>query len=220
MPQSIHRTRSSRYTYDADGNRLTETTYPKGIVAVPPQSLNYTYGYEDELLEVTNENGTVVDQYSYDWQGNVVQDVTPTGTTNYSYDAQDNLISVDDGTNDVRNTYDGAGGGYRRPSTASQPATLSIPSPPITRRSRSSVDRAALLQVMRMVSNGSTEFFRELLRKPITLMMPSDRWERSPTAPEPVLERMRMTPSVRSSSPGNTTNPLVLLGSKSILLRG
>ncbi len=97
------------YTYDADGNRLTETTYPNGMAGGASQVLTYTYGYEDELLQVTDQNGVVVDQYSYDWRGNVVQDVTPTGTTHYEYDAQNNLVSVDDGVSHVTYAYDAPG---------------------------------------------------------------------------------------------------------------
>ena len=97
------------YTYDADGNRLTETTYPHGMAGGASQVLQYTYGYEDRLISTTDQNGTVVDQYSYDWRGNVVQKVTPTGTTLYAYDAQNNLVSVNDGANHVEYAYDGAG---------------------------------------------------------------------------------------------------------------
>ena len=97
------------YTYDADGNRLTETTYPNGLAGGASQVLNYSYGYEDELLRVTNQNGVIVDEYSYDWRGNVVEDVTPTGTTLYTYDSQNNLVSVADGTNTIEYAYDGAG---------------------------------------------------------------------------------------------------------------
>jgi YD repeat-containing protein len=98
-----------QYTYDADGNRLSMTTYAQGLAAGATQTLTYAYGADNRLLSVTDQNGVVQAQYFYDWRGNRVMMVTPTATTRYGYDSQNLLTSVDDGTNHIEYTYDGAG---------------------------------------------------------------------------------------------------------------
>jgi RHS repeat-associated protein len=98
-----------QYTYDGNGNRLTMTTYATGLAAGATQTLTYAYGFENRLLSVTDQNGVVESQYSYDQRGNRVLNVTPTVTTRYAYDQRNLLIAVDDGTNHVTYSYDGAG---------------------------------------------------------------------------------------------------------------
>ncbi len=97
-----------QYTYDGNGNRLTMTTYNNGIAAGATQTLTYAYGFENRLLGVTDQNSVVQAKYFYDWRGNQVAKVTPTGTTRYSYDSRKLLVAVDDGTNHIEYRYDGA----------------------------------------------------------------------------------------------------------------
>ena len=70
-----------QYAYDKNGNRLTQTTYANGVAAGTTQTLTYAYGFENRLLSVTDQNGVVQASYAYDWRGNQVEKVTPTGTT-------------------------------------------------------------------------------------------------------------------------------------------
>ena len=70
-----------QYAYDGNGNRLSMTTYAKGVAAGATQTLTYNYGSDNRLLSVTDQNGVVQAQYDYDWRGNRVEAVTPTGTT-------------------------------------------------------------------------------------------------------------------------------------------
>ncbi len=98
-----------QYTYDGNGNRLTMSTFPNGIAAGASQVLTYAYGAENRLNTVTDQGGVVQAQYFYDWHGNEVAKVTPTGTVRYTYDARNLLIEVDDGSNKTAYIYDGAG---------------------------------------------------------------------------------------------------------------
>ena len=97
-----------KYTYDANGNRLTMATYANGEATGATETLTYVYGFENQLLSVTDQNGAHT-KYSYDWRGNQVQKVTPTATTLYTYDTRNLLRTVNDGTNHVQYQYDGAG---------------------------------------------------------------------------------------------------------------
>jgi RHS repeat-associated protein len=98
-----------QYTYDGNGNRLTQTTYASGIANGATQTLTYAYGSDNQLLTVTDQNGVVQHAYSYDWRGNEVEDVMPTRTTLYGYDDRNLMVSVADGTNYTTYQYDGAG---------------------------------------------------------------------------------------------------------------
>jgi YD repeat-containing protein len=98
-----------QYTYDGNGNRLTETTYANGIAAGATQTLTYVYNTENQLLSITDQNGIVQDAYAYDWRGNEIEQVTPTATTIYTYNSQNLLTDFSDGTNVVQYSYDGAG---------------------------------------------------------------------------------------------------------------
>ncbi|MHB8857268.1 MAG: DUF7948 domain-containing protein [Bellilinea sp.] len=84
------------FTYDAVGNRLTQT--------VDGVATQYTYNELDQLLTAG------VAQYRYDGRGNLAQVTNGTDVTQYAYDAADRLSSVTlpDGTA-VAYTYDAVG---------------------------------------------------------------------------------------------------------------
>jgi len=95
------------YTYDADGNRLTESVNEDG--GDPEEIRYYVYGNEDRLLMVTNQAGVVLARYVYDAAGNRVMKVTTNDVTYYEYDARNLLTKVYDATGYVEYAYDGAG---------------------------------------------------------------------------------------------------------------
>ena len=67
----------------------------------------YTYGNENRLLTVTNQNGLLLDAYSYDPAGNRIQKVATNTTTFYTYDERDLMTSYGDLTNQIAFTYNG-----------------------------------------------------------------------------------------------------------------
>ena len=79
------------YSYDARGNRLSQTTLSGTTV--------YTYNNANRLIEV--------DGQSYDWDdnGNLIDD----GTRAYGYDTANRLISVTNGTTTTTFLYNGDG---------------------------------------------------------------------------------------------------------------
>jgi len=84
------------FTYDAVGNRLTQT--------VGTAATQYTYNELDQMLSA----GAA--QYQYDGRGNLARMTNGVDVTQYSYDAADRLsnVTLSDGT-DVVYTYDAAG---------------------------------------------------------------------------------------------------------------
>jgi RHS repeat-associated protein len=76
------------YIYDPVGNRLTSD-----------KTKSYTYNQANQL--VTN-GGT----YSYDKNGNLIQKVTPDGTTTYSWDYENRLVKVVTATTTAEYAYD------------------------------------------------------------------------------------------------------------------
>lgn len=92
-----------RWTYDAVGNRLTETR--------PAVTTTYTYDAADELTV----RGSMT--YSYDQNGNE----TGVGGRTFAYDLANRLISATSGSATVTYTYDGA-------SNRLQASTGSLPS--------------------------------------------------------------------------------------------
>ena len=81
----------STYTYDANGNRLTDS-------AAGPAT--WTYNSDDQLLS----DG--VNTYSYDENGAVLRKVTPTGTWNFTYDEAGRLVRAEKGANVIKYYYD------------------------------------------------------------------------------------------------------------------
>ncbi len=95
------RGRSTQISYDANGNRLSETL-SWGGAATGPGSVSHQYEYdaEDRLTRQTLAAGSAeaqVTDYTYDAQGNLLQEQRPDGrTTQWAYDARDRLIRTSD----------------------------------------------------------------------------------------------------------------------------
>ena len=92
------------YTYDGVGNRQTQTTKISGTVT---QTLTYTYGSENRLLQVTDQAGNQIAAYVYDAAGNRIQKTTPSGDTFYTYDERNLLTSVLTPTDYITYAYNG-----------------------------------------------------------------------------------------------------------------
>lgn len=85
-----------RYTYDAVGNRLTETTHLGTSISA--------YDLGDRLTSVTAPGGAVTN-YTYDANGNQ----TAAGARTYTYDAADRMTSARVGTTTESYTWSGDG---------------------------------------------------------------------------------------------------------------
>jgi len=82
--QAIHPASATEtYTYDSEGNRLTDAL-----------GAGYTYDAANRLLSM---NGTT---FTYDGNGNMTSKTDASGTTTYTWDAEDQLVRIDfpDGT--------------------------------------------------------------------------------------------------------------------------
>jgi RHS repeat-associated protein len=89
-----------RYTYDAAGNRISESI--NGVTTdYTSNSLNQyisagatTYAYDSDggVVSATTTSGTI--HYSYDQNGQLISEAGPHGNYHYSYDALGNLTSV------------------------------------------------------------------------------------------------------------------------------
>lgn len=84
-----------RYTYDAAGNMLSQTT-PAGVTT-------YTHNNAGELLTATT--GGVTAAYQHDANGRMIQ----AGSRTFEYDAANQLVSTKLGTSEVTYSYDGDG---------------------------------------------------------------------------------------------------------------
>jgi YD repeat-containing protein len=94
------------YTYDNNGNRLTQTTTVNGAVT---QKLTYTYGSTNQLDKIVDQNSVVQSSYIYDSAGNRIEKLAPAGNTYYAYDERNLLISEVTPTDYVQNLYNGSG---------------------------------------------------------------------------------------------------------------
>ncbi len=92
------------YTYDGNGNRLAMTARTNNAVT---EIRYYTYGAENRLLAVTNQNGMLLNAYSYDPAGNRIQKVATNYTAFYTYDERNLLTSYADATNQILYAYNG-----------------------------------------------------------------------------------------------------------------
>jgi RHS repeat-associated protein len=81
--------RSSRWTYDAVGNRLTQIVVAGGEA---PQVTTYAYDDNDRLL--TELTGAESITYGYDANGNTISKTGPDGDTSYRYDDANRLIEA------------------------------------------------------------------------------------------------------------------------------
>jgi RHS repeat-associated protein len=71
------------YTYDANGNRISETNVFKGIT-----DMAYTYSIEDHLLTAGS------DAYQFDVDGFLTEKTTSSGITTYKYSSRGELLEV------------------------------------------------------------------------------------------------------------------------------
>lgn len=85
---------SSSYTYDANGNRLTDLAAGGGT---------WQYDGDDRLIS----DG--MNTYEYDDNGSLVRKITPTQTWDYTYDLGGRLVHVTNGTDEIDYHYDPAG---------------------------------------------------------------------------------------------------------------
>ena len=74
-----------------------------------PSIEDYQYDVDNRLRRIVDGDGDVLKQFSYDPLGNIVQLVTPTGTTSYEYDYRNLLVRVQTPTDMIEYEYDGAG---------------------------------------------------------------------------------------------------------------
>ena len=85
------------YTYDADGNRLAETT--------PQGTQQYAYDALGRLTSATNPGGST-QGYTYDADGNRVSLSVGSQTTTYDYNADSELTSATDVSGTTTYSYD------------------------------------------------------------------------------------------------------------------
>jgi len=83
------------YVYDALGNRIQ--TIENGVTT------NYTVNNMNQYTQVGDTT------YTFDADGNLIQETSPSGTTTYSYDDENRLIAVHKGADAWRYTYDAFG---------------------------------------------------------------------------------------------------------------
>ncbi len=92
--------RTTSWTYDKVGNRLTEAT----TTASGTETVTYEYDRNDRLLEEIGPAGTTT--YAYDANGNLTRRTAPDGTTAYTWTDGNRLARADEGNRTVQYTYD------------------------------------------------------------------------------------------------------------------
>jgi len=95
------------YTFDASGNRTTETVTESSAVAT-----SYTYNVQNQLSSTAKTSGgTVVDvNYAYDNNGNELSESTSgAAAATYSYNALNQMISAQTAGSTATYTYNGDG---------------------------------------------------------------------------------------------------------------
>src|SRR5262249_26740033 len=95
--------RTTDYTYDAVGNRLSRADSVEGTTS-------YTYDVMDRLLTETLAGNLA--RYTYDRNGNQLSRVSATDSVFYNWDFDNRLVAADtdgDGAIDERNVYDADG---------------------------------------------------------------------------------------------------------------
>ena len=99
--------RSESYSYDANGNR-TGTGYSTGTMNEMSISPGHTYTYDDAGNLISDNNGTTITTYSYDYE-NRLTTVTTGGTVvaSYTYNALGQRIGVNDNGTQTWTVYNG-----------------------------------------------------------------------------------------------------------------
>jgi len=96
--------RTTAWTYDKVGNRLTQTVTPSAGAAI---ATTYVYDANDRLTSETT--GTQTTTYGYDANGNTRSKVAPEGTTNYTFDAENRLVEAATPSATLRYVYNADG---------------------------------------------------------------------------------------------------------------
>ena len=105
--------RTTTYTFDAVGNRLSRTTScnPDCFGEVESGVTTYTYDDNDRLTSETGPAG--ITTYDYDANGNTTRKIGPDGTVDYHYNAENRLTratgNLDSGAMEATYAYDAHG---------------------------------------------------------------------------------------------------------------
>jgi len=111
--------RNSTWTYDAVGNRLTQTVT---INAAADETTSYVYDPNDRLLSETT--GGVATSYTYDANGNTLTKQSPGSNTTYTYDDANRLTAATTPDGVTTYVYNADGLRVRQTHTpAGQPST-------------------------------------------------------------------------------------------------
>ncbi len=94
-----NKTRTTTWTYDKVGNRLTQDV----------DGLLTTYEYDDNDRLLTETTGGQVTRYTYDANGNTLSKSGPEGTVTYTWNQDGRLIGASDGSQTLAFTYDANG---------------------------------------------------------------------------------------------------------------
>jgi YD repeat-containing protein len=103
--------RSESYSYDLNGNR-TGTGYSTGTMNEVTTAPGHTYTYDNTGNRISDNNGTTITTYSYDYE-NRLTSVTTGGTVvaTYTYNALGQRIGVKDSGTQTWTAYDGPSAG-------------------------------------------------------------------------------------------------------------
>jgi YD repeat-containing protein len=97
---------SDAYTFDLDGNRLTDKK--TGTGDGPAGETDYAYNRDDQLMN-TGSGGVVNTTYTYDPNGSQTS-MNASGTvTTYTFDVRNKMVGYQSGTNTASYIYDDAG---------------------------------------------------------------------------------------------------------------
>ena len=107
------RNRTSTWTYDRVGNRLTQTIHTAvGTVGAASAATVYTYDANDRLTSETTTVGAAsaaTMTYTYDANGNTLQKTTPSGPIEYAYDDANRLTEMRQASERTTYAYDADG---------------------------------------------------------------------------------------------------------------
>ncbi len=92
------------YTYDGNGNQTSRT--------IDGETTHFAYDARDRLIQITDDAGTTLARYYYDYQGRLVRKVTPAGGRNFVYDDELLLLETDDSGATVARYHHGPGGPF------------------------------------------------------------------------------------------------------------
>lgn len=103
--QTASKTITHTYTYDAQGNMLTE--YRSGAGGQEQFNLNHTYDALNQLISTTGNQGYKAHTYTYDSLGNLTYEQIANKGTDYKYNNLNQMVSkTADGKDTYQYTYD------------------------------------------------------------------------------------------------------------------